>query len=521
MKTKAIQFGLALLSLLFVYHISYADGVYIPTAKKKIPDIPVQRALVKYRAGTEALIVESTLNGEGGDYGWIIPVPSPPTKFDKVSPGLLKTMSHQIQPKIHHVEPQPKVFGIRFESIFTILIVITCFCIMRWGAKGGIIPGTLLVFLIILLPNFIAYRAGPGSSSKANPLIKISSSEIVGDYEVFVLEVQDSSVLNTWLENNGLSKFPPEATKMLDDYISLDWVFAVAKLRTILDGVATPHPIMLEFETDKPVYPMRLTAIPSSTLYLELYVVGENEAIPANYNIKKEYCNFFDYGKIPGYSYGTESDAPTGFIPREHFGPYMEIAHLDALKIMWDGCVVTKFAGKVTSKEMKEDMFFQFKDAAPFQSELYSSTGAYNKAYYVVLAILIVGSILLLIYHCIQKSQGIKASIIKLFLILLFSGATGFGLSYAMIGEKAEVYTVERYWYQNFYANLADLFSDPSNDFSNGSEFIDLLQRNGIDNPITGEPIIIEHSPGNIVVEKAGDKIDYKICLENGLLRTF
>ena len=161
MKTKAIQFGLTLLSLLFVYHISYADGVYIPTAKKKIPDIPVQRALVKYRAGTEALIVESTLNGEGGDYGWIIPVPSPPTKFDKVSPGLLKTMSHQIQPKIHHVEPQPKVFGIRFESIFTILIVITCFCIMRWGAKGGIIPGTLLVFLIILLPNFIAYRQVP------------------------------------------------------------------------------------------------------------------------------------------------------------------------------------------------------------------------------------------------------------------------------------------------------------------------------------------------------------------------
>ena len=92
MKTKAIQFGLTLLSLLFVYHISYADGVYIPTAKKKIPDIPVQRALVKYRAGTEALIVESTLNGEGGDYGWIIPVPNPPKKFEKVPPGVPKNL---------------------------------------------------------------------------------------------------------------------------------------------------------------------------------------------------------------------------------------------------------------------------------------------------------------------------------------------------------------------------------------------------------------------------------------------
>ena len=124
MKTKVLQLGLLLLSLFFVCQLSYADGVYIPAAKKKIPDIPVQRALVKYHGGTEALIIESTLDGEGSDYGWIIPVPSPPTKFEKVSPGLLKTMSLQIQPKIHHVEPYAKVFGIRIESILTILIVI-------------------------------------------------------------------------------------------------------------------------------------------------------------------------------------------------------------------------------------------------------------------------------------------------------------------------------------------------------------------------------------------------------------
>ena len=90
MKTKALPLGLVLLSLLFVNQLSYVDGVFIPAAKKKIPDIPVQRALVKYQGGTEALIIESTLDGEGGDYGWIIPVPNQPTKFDKVSPGLLK-----------------------------------------------------------------------------------------------------------------------------------------------------------------------------------------------------------------------------------------------------------------------------------------------------------------------------------------------------------------------------------------------------------------------------------------------
>ena len=410
MKTKALQLGLVLLNLLFVYQISYADGVYIPAAKKKIPDIPVQRALVKYHEGSESLIVESTLNGEGGDYGWIIPVPNPPTKFDKVSPGLLKTMSLQIQPKIHHVEPYAKVFGVRIESIFTILIVITCFCIMRWGAKGGTIPVTLLVFYILMVPNFISYRTGSGSLSKANSLIKITNREVVGDYEVLVLEVQDSSALNIWLESNGFSKFQPEATKMIDDYISHEWVFVVAKLRTILDGIATPHPIMLEFETDKPVYPMKLTTIPGSTLYLELYVVGNNEAIPVNYNLQKEYCNFFDYGKIPNYRFSL-SDDQIGFIPREFFGPYMDIAHLDASKVMWNGCVLTKFTGNVSSDQMMEDMFFQFKDAKPYRSDLYSSVGKFNIAHNVVLAVIIIGSILLTIYYRIRKRLGTKVSI--------------------------------------------------------------------------------------------------------------
>ena len=519
MKTKALQLSLLLLGLLFVNQLSYADGVFIPAAKKKMPDIPVQRALVKYHGGTEALIVESTLDGEGGDYGWIIPVPNQPTKFDKISPGLLKTMSLQIQPKIHHVEPYAKVFGIRIEIIITFLIVLGCFCIMRWGEKGIFIPLTLLVFYICMLPNFLSYKAGPGSLSKTNPLIKITNTEIVGDYEVFVLEVQDSSALNTWLDNNGLSKFPPEATKMIDDYISHGWVFVVANLRTILDGVAIPHPIMMEFETDRPVYPMKLTAIPGSTLYLELFVVGEDEAILENYSIKKEYCNFFDYGKIL-YSRFSLSDDQIGFVPREFFGPYMDIAHSDALKVMWDGCVVTKFAGKVASDKMMEDMFFQFKKANPSRSDLYSSVGKLNIAYNIVMVIIIFGSIFLTEYYCKRKNLGIKVSIGKIFLILLIMSTTGFGLSYAMVGEKTDVYTVDRSWYSNFRANLGDFFSNPNNTFSNEPELIDLLQRNGFDNPVTGEPIIIEDSPGNIIIEKTGDKSVWKICLENGLLYT-
>ena len=61
MKTKALHFCLALLSLLFTCHFSYADGFFIPKARKNMPNIPVQRALVKYQGETEALIIKSTL----------------------------------------------------------------------------------------------------------------------------------------------------------------------------------------------------------------------------------------------------------------------------------------------------------------------------------------------------------------------------------------------------------------------------------------------------------------------------
>jgi hypothetical protein len=515
---------LVLLGLRFAYHISYAYGFFIPKARKKMPNIPVQRAIVKYQRGTEALIIESTLDGEGGDYGWIIPVPSPPKKFDKVSPGLLKTLSLQLQPKIHHVESHAKILGIRFTSIITILIVITCFCIMRWGSKGSLIPLVILAFSFSMFPYFIAYRGDSGASLKADSRVRVTSKEIVGDYEVFVLEVQDGSMFNTWLEKNGFSKITPKATKLVDDYISRGWFFAVAKLRTILGGIATPHPVLLEFETDRPVYPMKLTAIPDATVYLELFVVSENEATPVNYSIKKEYCNFFNYGKIGKYRSSFASDAPTGFKPRIFLGRHMEIAHTDAFKVMWDGCVVTKFTGKIGSREMTEDMFFQFREAKPFRSELYSWIGKLNLAHRVGLVVLIIGSILLTIYYRVRKSWMDKISIRNLFIILVISCATAFVLTYAVVGQKTDVYSVERHWRKNFQYRISGLFSEPQNTFSTKAELIELLQRNGIDNPITKEPIIIEDSPGNIVVENPwiiDQTRQIKICLENGSLENW
>ncbi len=67
-----------------------------------MPSIPVQRAILTYRDRTERLIIESSLDAEGQQFGWIVPVPAKPTALERASPGLLKTLSLNIQPEIVH-----------------------------------------------------------------------------------------------------------------------------------------------------------------------------------------------------------------------------------------------------------------------------------------------------------------------------------------------------------------------------------------------------------------------------------
>jgi hypothetical protein len=512
-KIKSIQLILVFLWVLFVCRFSFADGCYIPEARKKLPEIPVQRALVKYQEGIETLIIESTLDGEGNSFGWIIPVPNEPLRFEKVSPGLLKTLALQIQPKINHIEPGPAVFGIPLIGFFAILIIISCFSIMRWGKKGIITFPILIALCFFGVPNFITYRAASRPLSIVSPSVEIQSREIVGNYEIFILKAEASLELNQWLEDNRFSKFPQKAIPIVDHYISDGWYFVVAKLQTTTNGMSTPHPVLLEFGAGRPVYPMQLTALPDSPVYLELFVVAEYEAIPVNYNLQKEYCGHFTYKTI--WADFTPSGTK-GFVSADVYRLDKGIAHSDALKVMWDGCVVTKFADKISSSEMDDDMFFEFKDPRPYQLQLYSTKGRLDKSIFSATLAIIFGMPILTIFYRITKKRKNKLSLRKLLLILSILWVSGFVLTYAWIGKATEVSTLHRYWHQSFMANLSDLFCIPENDFATGEELVEILRKEGIKNPLTNKPITLEDSPGNIILEKDGDGFQIKLCLENG-----
>jgi hypothetical protein len=147
---------------------------------------------------------------------------------------------------------------------------------------------------------------------------------------------------------------------------------------------------------------------------------------------------------------------------------------------------------------------------------MYSAKGRLDKSIFNATLVIIFGMPLLTIFYRITKKRKNRLSLSKLLLILPILWAIGFVLTYASIGKTTEVSSLHRYWPSNFSTNLIDVFVYPENNFSNGAELIKLLEKEGITNPITKEPILLEDSPGNIILEKDGDGFRIKLCLENG-----
>jgi hypothetical protein len=489
--------------LLAFCSICSADGYIMPKVRIKPPDMPIQRALVKYRGGIETLIIEATFEGEGNNFGWIIPVPSVPQKFERVSPGLLNTLSYQLNYKIKH---RPWELGV---FIFMVaLLALNCFTFILTGWSGGWVSLTLTVIAVMVIPQYRIF----GASSTDSPGIKLVGKEAIGNYEIFIIEAKGSGDLNTWLSANGFEKFPEKILPTLDDYIKKKWYFAAAKLARKNQGLTAPHPIAIQFKSEKIVYPMRLTALSPSDLNLELFVIAGGEAVPINYSLKKIYCNTFDYKNVDSWD-GVSPDRSLGFVGRQGYWAYSEIGHPEAKKLMWDGCVVTRFAGRFSSREMKEDISFGLKDAEPYRAVAYSYQGALLFGLKYPAIVFSIGLFILTLYYS-PRLSGVPIlsrlkSLANPFLLFSIVCIVVYVSSFLLIGEKKKVQVLGRHPWSE-WKNAASMFASSLSDLRDGdlkmsdAELMDYFfeDHRELSNPYTKEAPIIEDSPGNITVER-------------------
>jgi len=487
-----------------------ADGCYFPeVATKKIPSIPVQRAILTWKDGAETLVISSELDSESQKLGWIIPLPTTPDRMQKCDPGSLKTINYCLQPKITHDLYQETKWS---AIIGVIIILLLCFHLFNRKRFLDVIVLLALIVLIcsLLLPSL---GGGGGPTARLQSSVTVEKSAIVGNYEISVLKAASEKDLNSWLSGNGYMEFPRKATPIISEYIKKNWVFAAIKLTRSDIGASTPHPVRFDFKSSSPVYPMKLTALAGGNPFFEIVVIANNKVEWSR--LKNEYCDFFSEGSERQYRSDNQELRVTYYRGLTYGA---KIAHPELIGLLWDKCVVTKMSGFIKSEEMTDDLYFQTTDFQPYRNHFISATGCryISIIVFIVLAGLFIAVTVIMFRKQIPLPGGKK----QYFIHILFPGIGLITLisiiTYFVIPKLkgTEISTSTRGRTYNHALDLhdridkiikenGDIYLEPDNIISA------IIQQSlsQVTNIILNEPVGNEMSPGNFTVTRQSDTI--------------
>lgn len=351
-----------------------ADGCFAKEAARNALElrpvsIPSQRAIVSFRDGVEKLAVESALDAEGQSFGWILPVPAKPTKYAEASPGLLHSLSMTLKPEQAIMHDYARILGL--PVLLALAVTIWAWVVFVVRPYPGNAAWTLAlavgVACILWYPTTRSTdtEAVPAAAGAAGVIVEDQRS--VGGYEVYLLDAIAPDALNAWLESNGFEKLPEKGNTIVAAYIRDGWHFMAAKLRREGSGLCRPHPLALEFPVPEPVYPMRLTALAESSVYLELFVVADKRA--DNPLLSCEISDRFEHDDDVR-TMAREGDPPAPGFRTASFD--RSLAHSETGNYLWDGCTVTKLAGTLSPAQMDDDLRFAWKAAKPYRLRLHS-----------------------------------------------------------------------------------------------------------------------------------------------------
>ena len=183
-----------------------------------------ERAVVSWDGTTEQVDMLLNLKSSTGSAGIVIPTPTPAT----VTAGdreLFDTLEATIRPRPLYVDD--------------------------WWGFGAV--------------------SGAGAST---PAVTVLDSVKLGPLEATTLAASDTAGLRSWLSTNGFT-LAPETSKLLAGYVKQKWSFVAVKLSNEKSLSGSLDPIRLSFDTEKFVYPMRLSQASESPQALRLYILDK------------------------------------------------------------------------------------------------------------------------------------------------------------------------------------------------------------------------------------------------------
>ena len=234
--TKSRLVSLTFLLITVAHTRAGADGMFVWRNEQVDIREPEQKALLLFDDGLEDLVLEVRYEGAAGDFGWIIPVPSPP-RMRSDDPRLFVQLSMRTQSSYSPRSERGRRMTVTMGSTF-------------------------------------------------GPEVQVLQQTTVGIYDAAVLRAGGAAALARWLDDHGY-RAPPGSHGIFADYARRGWVFVALRISPAHRDSATrsslasgsAQPIRLRFRTPEPVYPLRVSALGRSPSQVLLYVIARRPLV--------------------------------------------------------------------------------------------------------------------------------------------------------------------------------------------------------------------------------------------------
>lgn len=371
--------------------MSFADGKVFKSVAEDptAATMPDQQALIHFKDGVETLVIETRFTGTAANFAWVVPLPTAP-EVTPATRGLFKTLRAMHQPRIvaNHQG---------LEALWVALCIVLLVMIANPGraVRIAVVTGVILLTVVLFLPSLGKARGGADGPSED---VTEVSRQIVGEFEVTVVESREPGAMVAWLKANGFG-VPAGAEKVIAECVADGWVFAAAKMRrdaaSAATGPITPHPLVFTFPVKSPVYPMRLTAVENGgPLAVDLYVLADGRAEAPGFTVER--CAEVTY--IPSLTTASR-----------HWMETIQVSHGWLVEHAPGAKVATRLVGTLQPEQMTKDVDVRVVGFSGFARELWSSDAAWERAINMALGVCAAGLLVVLVVGRVRDWKGLRA----------------------------------------------------------------------------------------------------------------
>jgi hypothetical protein len=297
----------------------------------------VERIIFTQKGNDITAYVQINYTGDDADFAWVVPVPS--------------------VPEVDVVE----------MDMFTELDTMTAPIYI-----GPPIPECALQDLAVMA---VPEAAGAGG-------VTVYSSGEVGPFGFDVVGSEDPDALINWLKENGY-RITPEMEPLVHVYVKEQMLFLAMKLRPGA-GVQDIQPVKMRYVSDRPMIPLRLTAVAANpNMGVLVWLLGNAQYESDNYaklEIPDSDIQFFPFGGNNYFALRTQAIdgvGGQGFIT-EFAGPTSDLAAVDEdlRALLREYPYLTRMYTEISPEEMTVDPTFPYNESLPPVSNIHDLSNA-------------------------------------------------------------------------------------------------------------------------------------------------